>query len=92
MRAPSDPRVRLYDWCMALLDNLSDRSLAFLAAGVFAALGLDLVVIDAVPFLDEALLATVATGLAGKVLKRRRVRRAERLGAKDDDVGYTDPP
>ena len=92
MRAPAHPRVERYDWCMALLDSLSDRSLAFLAAGVFAALGLDLVVLDAVPFLDEALLATVATGLAGKVLKRRRARRAERLAAKEDDVGYTDPP
>ena len=63
---------------MKFLDRISDRTLAFLTAGFFALLGLDIAVLDVVPFVDEALLATVASGLAANMFSRRKARRLAR--------------
>jgi len=60
---------------LKILDRISDRALAFLTAGFFAALGLDIAVIDIVPFVDEAILATIASGLAAAMFSRRKERR-----------------
>ena len=56
-------------------------------------LGLDIVVIDAVPFVDEAVLATIATGLASSLLSRRRARQlAKEQAAAASEVPATGAP
>lgn len=63
---------------MKILDRIPDRALVGLTLGFFALLGLDVAIIDAVPFIDEAALAAIATGLVGATLSRRKQRREER--------------
>lgn len=65
---------------MKFMNRISDRALAFMTAGFFALLGLDIAVLDVVPFVDEALLATVASGLAASMFSRRKARRLAREG------------
>ncbi len=74
---------------MKLTERLSDRALALLTAGFFALLGLDIAVLDVVPFVDEAVLATIASGLAATMLSRRKARRLARE-AEAAKVGTTE--
>lgn len=81
------------DAALNVLDRIPDRVLAFMTAGFFALLGLDIVVIDAVPFVDEAVLATIATGLASSLLSRRRARQlAKEQAAAASEVSATGAP
>ena len=81
------------DAVLNVLDRIPDRILAFMTAGFFALLSLDIVVIDAVPFVDEAVLATIATGLAGSLLSRRRARQlAKEQAATSSQVPATGAP
>ena len=81
------------DAALNVLDRIPDRVLAFMTAGFFALLGLDIVVIDAVPFVDEAVLATIATGLASSLLSRRRARQlAKEHAAAASEVSATGAP
>ena len=68
------------------LKSLSDRALTMLTLTFFGLLGLDIVILDFIPFIDEAVLATIATTLATTALSRRKARRlAARAGESTQD-------
>ncbi len=77
---------------MKLLDRVSDRALAFLTAVFFALLGLDIAVIDAIPFVDEAVLATIASALGASVLSRRKARKLAKKQAEKAEREAAAPP
>jgi len=66
---------------LKLLDRVSDRALSFLTAVFFVLLGLDIAIIDAIPFVDEAVLATIASTLGASVLSRRKARKVAKKAA-----------
>ena len=68
------------------LKSLSDRALTALTLLFFGLLGLDVVIPDFVPFIDEAVLATIASTLAATTLSRRRARRLKGAGATADTM------
>ncbi|MCO4768575.1 MAG: hypothetical protein KDA24_01000 [Deltaproteobacteria bacterium] len=77
---------------MKLLDRIPDRLLAFMTAGFFAMLGLDVAIPDALPFIDEAVLATVASTLVATMLGRRKTRRLAREAEAAASAASEAPP